>query len=1087
MPGWDANGDNGLDDYWQLQLKVGDEDWQNFIYDYQRQDEMADDWFHYVGGVWWQEPEWAANLDLSQFAGETVQLRWVMNTDDNMDGDQGTGFWLDDVRLMVEEGAQEIEDWIIYDDGQPSALIADDPYWVKTNFTAESEFDLLALQILPLNQYANHEDPMQVLVYRLDQESLDFAELAFQIEIEDVPDYPDWIEIDLGQDGIQFEQGETFAVLYDSPSGEYMNAQEGDGWWCLFDGNDDFHRSFWYSIDAFGDEFSDTHEDWAELSGDLFIRAGGAFAGEFEDVAVLSVSNADGLWNNYAETEIQFNADIANFGVDLEQCDVVFSVVTDDNDVIWENLVQLNDFAADENIVVEADEVWVPSMDELGHFTLFVDCNIDDDARIENNRGGMTQNILDPTGEELLWQRFNNFDYEFRRFGNDGNGWGVAFYHPGGNQPMTLADINFGMYSEEETETNFSVHILDANLNMSLVWEGHGMTTGQGAEWVDPVDFDYDPNVTINAGEAFVVTSYNISPEIYLLVDRDLPIDAMNNEMPGMTLFTVDNGETWEWWDDGDFFIMAALAPGGGGGEVPGLRHFVDFVETDLNHSHLVQALTMDGEDIPTGWEIGAFTPGGLLAGAVVWDDEERAGVSAFGDDANTEEIDGFQADEVVTFMLWDDIANREYRGEPNYIQGPQVWQNNGFTVMTLSAITDRDLVVPMLEGWNMMSINVSPGEEMYVEDEDRGPDVILMTAQLWEGDECLFDLFKDNSGRFYAPSWDFNNIPYWDLTNGYMIKALQDLEPVWTGQEIPADADIPMANGWNMIAYYPQYELDSSDPDFYVLSPIIDQVEIAKDIRGRFMSPSWDFSNMPPWSETNGYLVKVEGDVVLNYPPPEEGVAAVGVEPEAGQVAILTTHNMSLLVNNIFGVSVEAGDKIHAISADGRIVGAGVVSEDGRCGLAVWGDDPLTNEIEGLKDDEAFTLTLISAEDNTSHSLALAQVLAGKGVKYINDDLTVLDVHIESQIPENYYLAEFYPNPFNGTTRLIFGLPEQASVRIAVYDMQGRLVTSLLNENLQAGVHSVVWQAKNEATGVYIVKMDAGNFQTSRKIVLMN
>ncbi len=400
----------------------------------------------------------------------------------------------------------------------------------------------------------------------------------------------------------------------------------------------------------------------------------------------------------------------------------------------------------------------------------------------------------------------------------------------------------------------------------------------------------------------------------------------------------------------------------------------------------------------------------------------------------------------------------------------------------------ETEIIVRMHEGWNMMSINVSPSEEMYVEGEDRGPDVVRMTAQLWEGDEALFTIFKDMSGDFYAPFWDFCNIDFWDLTNGYMIKSLREMDAVWTGEPIAADADLPLHHGWNMVAYYPQYELESSAPDFYVLSPIIDQVILAKDIRGRFMTPAWEFSSMLPWSETNGYMIKLEGDAVLNYPPQlNDRVAAVSVEPETGQEAILTTRNMSILINNVLGVETKAGDQINAISADGRVVGAGVVGEDVRCGLAVWGDDPLTDDIEGLKEDEAFTLTLVSAEDNTSHSLALAQVLAGKGAKYINDDLTVLDVHIESQIPENYYLAEFYPNPFNGTTRLIFGLPEQASVRIAVYDMQGRLVTSLLNENLQAGVHSVVWQAKNEATGVYIVKMDAGNFQTSRKIVLMN
>ncbi|MBT7617441.1 MAG: hypothetical protein HN590_09185, partial [Calditrichaeota bacterium] len=78
---------------------------------------------------------------------------------------------------------------------------------------------------------------------------------------------------------------------------------------------------------------------------------------------------------------------------------------------------------------------------------------------------------------------------------------------------------------------------------------------------------------------------------------------------------------------------------------------------------------------------------------------------------------------------------------------------------------------------------------------------------------------------------------------------------------------DIPLEAGWNLIAYLPTYELDASAPNFPVLAPIIDNVLIAKDVHGRFMFPELNFSNMPPWRETQGYQVDVNEDVVLNYP----------------------------------------------------------------------------------------------------------------------------------------------------------------------------------------------------------------------------
>jgi hypothetical protein len=88
-----------------------------------------------------------------------------------------------------------------------------------------------------------------------------------------------------------------------------------------------------------------------------------------------------------------------------------------------------------------------------------------------------------------------------------------------------------------------------------------------------------------------------------------------------------------------------------------------------------------------------------------------------------------------------------------------------------------------------------------------------------------------------------------------------------WVGERIPVNTDVPLTEGWNLIAYYPTCQPDMSSPDYYALSPIIDHVEVAKDGDGNFMIPEFDFSNLPPWSAGQGYQVKVDADVILNYP----------------------------------------------------------------------------------------------------------------------------------------------------------------------------------------------------------------------------
>ena len=183
-------------------------------------------------------------------------------------------------------------------------------------------------------------------------------------------------------------------------------------------------------------------------------------------------------------------------------------------------------------------------------------------------------------------------------------------------------------------------------------------------------------------------------------------------------------------------------------------------------------------------------------------------------------------------------------------------------------SVAGRELSLPLTDGWNLISINISPPREFYREDEERGPDIIRMLEQLRINEENHHVLLmKNEDGRFYSPAFGFNNIPYWELTEGYQVKVDEDVEAVWIGDWLPPDTDIPIEEGWNLVAYFPTYELDASAPNFHVLSPIIDHVLIAKNGLGNFMVPNFNFSNMPPWRETQGYQVKVDEDVVLNYP----------------------------------------------------------------------------------------------------------------------------------------------------------------------------------------------------------------------------
>jgi len=89
------------------------------------------------------------------------------------------------------------------------------------------------------------------------------------------------------------------------------------------------------------------------------------------------------------------------------------------------------------------------------------------------------------------------------------------------------------------------------------------------------------------------------------------------------------------------------------------------------------------------------------------------------------------------------------------------------------------------------------------------------------------------------------------------------------------------------------------------------------------------------------------------------------------------------------------------------------------------------------------------------------------------------------------YALHQNYPNPFNPTTILRYDLPEDTQVRITIYDIMGREIRTLFNNQQSAGYKSVVWDATNDlgqpvSAGMYLYRIFAEEFVQVKKMVLL-
>jgi hypothetical protein len=90
-----------------------------------------------------------------------------------------------------------------------------------------------------------------------------------------------------------------------------------------------------------------------------------------------------------------------------------------------------------------------------------------------------------------------------------------------------------------------------------------------------------------------------------------------------------------------------------------------------------------------------------------------------------------------------------------------------------------------------------------------------------------------------------------------------------------------------------------------------------------------------------------------------------------------------------------------------------------------------------------------------------------------------------EKETPPTFALSAF-PNPFNPSTVITFDLPSQSNIQLSVFDLNGKRVELLFSGNKTAGKHSIIWNATKQSSGIYLLKLEAGNEVLTRKMTLV-
>ena len=89
--------------------------------------------------------------------------------------------------------------------------------------------------------------------------------------------------------------------------------------------------------------------------------------------------------------------------------------------------------------------------------------------------------------------------------------------------------------------------------------------------------------------------------------------------------------------------------------------------------------------------------------------------------------------------------------------------------------------------------------------------------------------------------------------------------------------------------------------------------------------------------------------------------------------------------------------------------------------------------------------------------------------------------------IPDMYKLYASYPNPFNPTTTIRYDLAKPGEISLVVYNILGRIVATLASDHKEAGSYQITWEAGSElASGVYLIKLQAGDYMQINKVILL-
>ncbi len=132
------------------------------------------------------------------------------------------------------------------------------------------------------------------------------------------------------------------------------------------------------------------------------------------------------------------------------------------------------------------------------------------------------------------------------------------------------------------------------------------------------------------------------------------------------------------------------------------------------------------------------------------------------------------------------------------------------------------------------------------------------------------------------------------------------------------------------------------------------------------------------------------------------------------------------------------------------------------------------------------FLISSFGVDQNNNNIYVCQYSTAGAGKIYKLNYIPLAIQPISNEVPSQYSLLQNYPNPFNPITKLKFQMSNESFANLLVYDVRGREIATLVNEQLKPGTYEVEFEGFNYPSGVYFCRLEAGNYVETKKMLLL-